>query len=99
MSKYSDLYIAMGGPAVYNDKVSTGRVLKWYSPETGLSLSERKAQARLIAARLKHLPYVQKVNVRNARGSAVRGNYFINFQDSDKICVYVDMQKLTKYTA
>lgn len=96
MSKYQDLRDLMGGQEDFNDTVVVGerRSLKWITSDC-LELKERKALAAEIMQKLKAggLTYVEKVVVRvwnaSGRGSA--------FRDNDKICVYVDMQKLAAY--
>lgn len=96
MSKYAQLRAIMGGTEDYNDKTKYGRVLKWYADSCGLPKPQRDEMAGAILERLieKGVYYVQRVQVRNAKGSASRaipgGLMCINFEDTDKICVYID---------
>ncbi len=96
MSKYSQLRAIMGGTEDFNDKTKYGRVLKWYNDSCGLPKSERDEMAGDILEQLidAGVYYVQRVQVRNAKGTASRGTekgmMFIDFDDDDKICVYID---------
>lgn len=96
MSKYSQLRALMGGIESYNDKTKYGRVLKWYNDSCGLAKPERNKIAGELLERLidAGVYYVQRVQVRNAKGTASRGTekgmMFIDFDDDDKICVYID---------
>jgi len=96
MSKYSQLRSIMGGNEHYNDKTKYGRVLKWYNDSCGLSKPERDKMAGELLERLieQGVYYVQRVQVRNAKGTASRGYeegmMFVHFDDDDKICVYID---------
>ncbi len=86
----------MGGTEDFNDKTKYGRVLKWYNDSCGLPKSERDEMAGDILEQLidAGVYYVQRVQVRNAKGTASRGTekgmMFIDFDDDDKICVYID---------
>lgn len=86
MAKYDELNRAMGSTCFYNDKTTTGRVLKWYSRKFSQTPAQRAAEAKRVAKKLLHLPYVQRVEVKNATirsgGPAV--------PDRDKICVFID---------
>lgn len=86
MSKYDAIRAIMGGVEVFNDTSKTGRILKWYSDDSELPKKEREAQAKAIFEKLQHLPYVQKVQVRNAQTT----RYGVTYYDYDKICVYID---------
>ena len=55
-SKYFDVNNVMGSRADYNDKISTGRSLKWY---TGWNFTEEEFKQRAI--RLLQIPYVKNV--------------------------------------
>jgi phosphoserine aminotransferase len=92
MSKYAEIRALMGGQEDYNDKTKNGRVLKWYANTSGLPLAERKLQASQVLQKLidAGVWYVQKVEVRNATGSAFRDGFSIVFQDDDKVCVHID---------
>jgi hypothetical protein len=96
MSKYSQLRAIMGGTEDYNDKTKTGRVLKWYNDSCGLNKPVRDRLAgELLEKLINHgIYYVQRVQVRNARGTASRGTengiICIDFEDDDKVCVYID---------
>lgn len=92
MSKYSQLRAIMGQVEDYNDKTKYGRVLKWYNDSCGLEKPVRDKMAgelleKLIAA---GVYYVQRVQVRNARGSTFRDGDCISFDDGDKVCIYID---------
>ena len=94
MSKYDLLIAAMGSKPLFNDKVKNGRVLKWEADTMGAALAERKAAAEAKMTALKHIPYVQKVVIRNSTVSSGRfmGDEWVGYtdEDYDKICVYID---------
>jgi phosphoserine aminotransferase len=96
MSKYAEVRAVMGSEEAYNDKSKSGRVLKWYSNKSGLSLAERKLQASQVLQKLidAGVWYVQSVAVRNAKASSVtfdgKGYRCIEWDDDDKICVHID---------
>ena len=92
MSKYARLFAAMGGNPDYRDVSKTGRIFKWYSKTTGMTLADRKMEAINIEQGLRKIgvPHIQKVNIRNATASSFNGLRAITFNDYDKICVYID---------
>jgi hypothetical protein len=105
MSKYAQLRALMGGTEQFNDKVSTGRVLKWFADTAGADKATRDKVAKEVREKLQHLGYVQKVQVRNWKtGRAYYvgegkgdngGDYMVSsWLDTDKICVYVDTSKM-----
>jgi hypothetical protein len=59
-TKYFDVNYIMGEPALFNDKISTGRSLKWF---TG-NVTELVFKVR--GPRLLQIPYVK--NVKQGRG-------------------------------
>lgn len=91
-SKYDALRDAMGGKEDYRDAAKNGGfIFKWYADTRGATLEERKVNAIRVAERLKHLPYVRKVNIRNATWQHMEfGGNVISGEDQDKICVYID---------
>ena len=60
-SKYFDVNCIMNGRADFNDKITTGRSLKWF---IGWNFTEEEFKRRAI--RLLQIPYVK--NVRRGRG-------------------------------
>jgi len=94
MSKYDLLIAAMGSKPLFNDKVKNGRVLKWYADTMGATLVERQLAGKAKMNALKHIPYVQKVVIRNSTVSGGRfmGDEWVSYTDDDydKICVYID---------
>lgn len=100
MSKYQKFTDLMGSPALWNDKTTTGRVLKWELSSAGTPKKERDAIAAAYAKKFADagIP-VQKVQVRNATSSrtfCVRGKggkqEYETFESVsyDKLSVYID---------
>lgn len=107
-SKYDNVrrlmdLLGYGTGELYRDTASNGNViLKWYSKHKGQTLAQRKKEAAEVMECFAGIhpfkngtfDYVTKVVVRNATASRVNCGVVETWQDLDKVCVYIDRNKM-----